>query len=142
MVVEIMVGTLLCVQSVWDIKRKCIPSYITVLGAGVGVLCSIYKERSLVEVVLALLPGIMMLLLGKLTREAVGYGDGLLITCLGTFYALEDVAYVCMGAFLFAAGMALVMLVFGNRRKEDSFPFVPFLFLGWILWLLLMKGVV
>lgn len=77
-----------------------------------------------------LIPGVFLLLFAKITKEAVGYGDGLILVfiglslgfweCLGIFFA------GLLGAFL--AAVAAVLLFGGKRGLE--IPFLPFLFTG------------
>ena len=142
MITEVVVGMLLGLQSFWDVKRRYIPSYITMVGAFMGAVFSAYEGRSVRELLMALFPGLAILLLGRITQEAIGYGDGMLIGMLGMFYNLDDVVFICMSAFLCSAGISLMMLVIGNKKRTDTLPFVPFLLIGWIIRFLLMKGVV
>ena len=142
MVIELGVGLLLGIQSFFDMKRKLIPTCVTIVGAVIGIGCTVYRGRTVGELMLALMPGMVIVLLGKITKEAIGYGDGMLIGMLGFFYSLEDVAYICMSAFWGAAGVALILLVMKSKKRKDAVPFVPFLFLGWLIRLLLVKEVI
>lgn len=76
------------------------------------------------------IPGMGLLLLGKATRQAVGYGDGLLVfligISLGFWESMSVFAAALAGTFLFA-----IFLLAGKAGKKDSqIAFVPFLFLG------------
>ena len=87
-----------------------------------------------------LLPGIFLLILARITREAVGYGDGLVLLfiglslgfweCIGIFFA------GLLGVFLAAV---LALLLFG-RKKGLEIPFIPFLFTGLAGGYFWMKG--
>lgn len=79
------------------------------------------------SMVLGLLPGIFMLILAWSTRESIGYGDGLVILCMGCFYALGEMMAIVMIAITIAGITALGLLVFGHKNRKSEFPFVPFL---------------
>jgi len=76
---------------------------------------------------LGLLPGIFMLILAWSTRESIGYGDGLVILCMGCFYALGEMMAIVMIAITIAGIAALGLLIFGHKNRKSEFPFVPFL---------------
>ena len=75
---------------------------------------------------LGLLPGIFMLILAWSTRESIGYGDGLVILCMGCFYALGEMMAIVMIAITIAGIAALGLLIFGHKNRKSEFPFVPF----------------
>lgn len=130
---SIFVGILLGIQGYFDIKNKEIPLWITVAGGMAGLLISVCRERLLVDIFWALLPGVVFLILGKITREAVGYGDGMLVGVLGLFYSLEEIFSLCFIAFLFTGTTALILLVILHKKGSYQIPFIPFLFLGWCI---------
>ena len=53
-------------------------------GMAVSLLGAVGKS----SMVLGLLPGIFMLILAWSTRESIGYGDGLVILCMGCFLCI------------------------------------------------------
>ena len=130
---EILVGLLLGIQSYWDIKEQQVPLQVSFIGGVVGVLLSVYQERVSLDVLIALVPGISILIIGKLSQERVGYGDGIVISILGLFYSLEEVWRICFCAFMFSAGIALVLLVLWKKKGNETIPFIPFLLLGWFV---------
>jgi len=104
----------------------------------VGVIYVIYKgEMSLAAATGALLPGAVFLIIGKITNEAVGYGDGIVIIVMGIYLGLWATVSSIMLALLLSALWAIVLTIFCKKKKEDSFAFLPFLLLGYIggLWI-------
>lgn len=73
-----------------------------------------------------LLPGLLTLAFGKLSKEQIGYGDGWLLLALGFWLESQrlyqtvflGILLCCVGAFL-------------SRKKE--LPFVPFLTAAYLL---------
>lgn len=130
---EVLVGILLAIQSYWDIKEQKIPTCVSVVGGALGFLLSMYTGRECLDVCMALVPGISLLIIGWLSGECVGYGDGILIGALGFYYTWNTLCVLLFAALLFSAGAALMLFVVFKKSGNDTIPFVPFLLLGWFV---------
>lgn len=130
---NIMTGICLLIQGIWDIRTKEIPMWISLCLGGCSFLYSVCNEREWMSIGLALIPGVVCLILGYVTRQAVGYGDGILICALGMFYSVEELLAICMIAIFFAGIVGLVLLVAFKKKGSYEIPFVPFLFAGWFV---------
>lgn len=128
----IIIGIMLCVQSYWDVRFQKIPIGVSLAGAIAGVCLVIISQRPLADVGVALLPGVICLLAGKVTREAIGYGDGICLCVMGFFYSIERLAFICITAFGAAGIAALLLLIILKKNGKESIPFVPFLGIGWM----------
>ena len=95
-----LMGITLGVQSYWDIRYKQIPILVTGLLGAVGIVLSVLRERPLTDLLMALTPGLVCLLIGKITEEAIGYGDGFLLCAMGAIVSRET---------LFAVGLMAVI---------------------------------
>lgn len=128
----VLVSLLLVIQTYWDLRYRELPLVVSGVGGVVGIAMSIYQGREVEEIFLALLPGAVALFLGKITRQAIGYGDGVLITILGCYVPLEEVLFLCMFASVLAGIFALVLLIILRKKGTYEIPFVPFLFIAWV----------
>lgn len=85
------------------------------------------NEISIDLITWSLFPGGILLLLAFLTKEGIGYGDGMCVLALGLWtggwFALT---VTCIGIML--AGIWGMACIF--RKKREPIPFVPFLLLG------------
>ena len=73
----------------------------------------------------------MFLAVSKVTEEAFGYGDSVLILIMGGFLGFWNILALLTqrSTVILAAAFSLVLLIpqpVGFQRK-DTFPFVPFL---------------
>lgn len=136
----IYIGVLLLIGSVYDWKYCNLPVWILVAGGAGGVSGILYdmfcEKRSLVEVGLALLPGMGAILLAYATHEQIGYGDGLFLLCIGGCLGKERTMMVVMAALSGACVVSILLLVCRKAGKNSRIPFVPFLALGCMLVLL------
>lgn len=131
-----MVAVLL-IGSVYDWKYFSLPVWllaVSVLGGICGVMYSLFwEDATLFSVGMAFLPGVSALLLSYITREQIGYGDGILLLAMGGSMGLEAVI-VAVGIALAASFVVSVTLVVLKKvGRAQKLPFVPFLFLGSII---------
>lgn len=103
------------------------------LGAGVSLAGHAWQWPG---VLLQFVPGLSALLIARISREGIGYGDGLVILCLGCYLPPPQLAELCMIAITFAGLVALVLLVGRRRGRKETLPFVPFLLAGYLIVLL------
>ena len=125
-------GIYLIILSVMDIKRRKLK--LTVLLSGVlfipaGVLCR--TEIPAAFLLAGGAVGTVFLAVSKVTEEAFGYGDSVLILIMGGFLGFWDILSVLMAAFLLAAAFSGIMLVRKRFSRKTAFPFVPFLMIAY-----------
>lgn len=85
------------------------------------------------ELVGGLLPGGGMLLLAYLSGEALGVGDGLVLFALGMGYQADKILVMLFVALVSAAVVSVVLLLLKKAGRKSEIPFLPFLFLGWLV---------
>lgn len=79
------------------------------------------------ELVRRLLPGVGLLVIAFITKESIGYGDGLAVMVLGLWTgAIFAVLTLFIGVL--AAGIWSVICLL--RKRTEPIPFIPFLLLG------------
>lgn len=124
-------GIVLCIQSIWDMKKKKIPLIVSITAGIIGIVLCMFLERELMSIFTALVPGVVCLICGKVSGEAVGYGDGIVLIVMGFYYSLEQLIIICMTAFGTAGIVGIVLLLIFKKRGNYEIPFVPFLLIGW-----------
>ena len=71
--------------------------------------------------------GILLMALSWVTREAIGYGDGLTVAACGASLGFIMELQILLLALDFAAVWSGIMLVCQRADRKDCFPFLPFL---------------
>lgn len=122
-------------SALYDLRyRRIHPVYTAAFGV-CGLLAAAMSGREAAEIAGALLPGLLLLLFSFLTRGAVGAGDGIALAVLGLYVETWDLLIsCCLGFFLASAAAGFLFLK--NRRGRDELPFLPFLFAGMLLGML------
>ena len=84
----------------------------------------------------SLLISVPMSLLNVIKKDSFGWGDVILFLLLGYIYKI-DIIYIALLALGIASLYALYLMGILKKTKEYEFAFIPFLFLGVLLYLLL-----
>lgn len=124
---EIILGTWLGIQGIIDFKYKKIPLCLSVAGAILGVVFSLVEGRAFREIGFSVVPGILALLFAKITKEILGYGDGIVFLVMGLYLNLEQLLSVVLLSFVLAGFVGIILLVIFKKNKDDRIPFLPFL---------------
>ncbi|MCC8168655.1 MAG: prepilin peptidase [Clostridiales bacterium] len=132
-ILQIIILTGLAVNTFFDAKSRNISLIVVGITAACG-LCWRLATGSLFtqDVLMGLLPGIIWLLLAKVTRESVGYGDAWVLLAAGLVLGGNDMLLMCTVAIFLAGIIALVLLVFFHKGGKYEMPFMPFLMVGYI----------
>ncbi|MCR4764019.1 MAG: A24 family peptidase [Lachnospiraceae bacterium] len=133
---------LLTAASIRDIRKREIARWM-LPAAGLLSLGSVLKTAVLaaqeiaapetdaaacvMSVLCALLPGAALLGLAFLSRESIGYGDGLLALCIGPLFGWEHMAGAICLAFFLSAMVSVALLAAKRADRSTQLPFVPFL---------------
>lgn len=127
-----------------DLRTRSIGLEVLAGGAAAGIVTCIWKERLPGEIVLAMIPGITLLLIGMLTRGLLGEGDGWFFIVSGFFLGWQECVMLLISGQIFCGIFGLAMVVgaqLGTGRgsiRKLRLPFLPFL-LPAALWMVLMR---
>lgn len=123
--------------SIEDIFKKEISALVLYFYLATGIILGIIQGH-IWEMVIASVPGLMLLLVGFISSEKIGYGDGLSILALGVWIGIWHSAIAIALGMLLAALIALgyILVCKLKRRMIDShtrIPFIPFLYIGLVV---------
>lgn len=119
---------LLAMLAAEDIRERKISVNKLLIFALLAVVYRIFmKEFWWQEILGAVSPGIMLLLLSWSTNESIGYGDGMTVVVLGLWMGGWFTLQI-LGIGILLTGIYAVWRVI--RKKRGVIPFVPFLLAG------------
>ena len=101
-----------------------------------GIVSVTGTGQSLLETVISLIPGMILLWTARISRGAVGGGDGVVVLITGLFLGFS-LTLASSAAGILLAGCYAGFCLFTGRFNRAAFPFLPFLFAGECLVLLL-----
>lgn len=127
------VFALLAACGVSDWRKKTIPYVLLmVLGIAVVVFAFLCNGISVRMRVGGAVIGVLFLLISKISREAIGYGDSFLILFLGIHMGSLATLGVLFVAALLAAVVSLFFLWKCHWKRHATLPFVPFLTISYL----------
>ena len=116
-----------------DWKSGELPLYLPGAGAAAGAIVRFLAGSVQIPgFLLGFLPGLLLLALAFLTKQAVGYGDGAVFLAAGTFLGLEETVGLLVLSLLAAGAGGLVILLLKKGTKKEALPFVPFVLAGYV----------
>lgn len=122
------------VCAVFDIRKKEIPIIIIILGIiaalGVNVWKLFMGRADAADLSLSLCPGLLFLLISFVTKEKIGYGDGLILIASGLWFGFYGCLFILCLGMLFSSIFSILLLVLHRADRNSSLPFVPFLLIG------------
>ena len=111
-----------------DVREKKISVYTVLIFAVLAVIYRAFTNQLFwMEMIISLVPGVMMILLAILTKEGIGYGDGMTVIVLGLWTNVWFTTGVLCVAILLSGIFGSVWL---TVKKREAIPFVPFLLAG------------
>lgn len=128
---EIILGLWLGTLSLLDFRDREIPIGLTLLGGLIGMVFGIWEKRDIFELVLSCLPGCLAMVFAWVSKETIGYGDGLVLIIMGIYLPISNLLSIGLQAIMIAGVVALVLLVVFHKRGSYRLPFIPFLGLAY-----------
>lgn len=131
--------------TVTDCAWKKISNRLLMTGTAAGILIAAWQLRQGIRdsygIFLALLPGLLLWGLARLTEGKIGNADGWLMLIWGLVLGWERSLSVLCTACLVMAIFAGSGLALGRFQKATRLPFAPFLLIGTaLIWLLTLMG--
>lgn len=137
-IVHICLIIILGVICVFDIKRKKIPVYMLIVLAAAGIISNFtVGEFDIEKRIIAMLPGIILLIVSMITKQQIGYGDGMIILIMGLYIDIDDILSIVLSSFLLSSIAAIILMTVFKKKKNFEMAFSPFLLIGYGL----VKGV-
>lgn len=123
-------------MSAMDIKTREVPVMALAAGNIAAVLYqSIWRKEDLISIAGGTAIGVLFLVAGRLTKESIGYGDGLGIMALGIYLGLWKLLEVLSGVFFILALGSIIILCKKRMARNCTLPLYPFLTTGYVIWL-------
>lgn len=132
MIRQLLLLLFLGVNAIYDILFRNIVLGTIPVFLIIGIVLCIFGEEKNVMVFLAFLPGALLLLTGRFTKEAIGYGDGLVVLVLGIYLGIWETCEVVLGALGISGLYSTVLLAGKKKGLHQEFPWIPCLLIAYV----------
>ncbi len=125
-------------MSLVDFKKKAIPFYL-ILGFGMLILVFriFFASKSWTETAGVVLIGAGFFLMGRFTREAIGYGDCWAILFLGVYAGAFEILEIVLTASVMTALFSIGYCMKYGWKSRYTFPYIPFLTVAYMVVMIL-----
>ena len=133
-IIYIVVGILLLIMSVQDIKERSISNrYIAMLAAVCAVGGFLNAEQAWMEMLSGCSIGLCLMGVSVLTQEQIGAGDGLVVAALGLLTGAIKALTILSIASLIMAGVSILLISIRKGTRKMKLPFVPAISVGYVI---------
>ncbi len=137
---EVFVLLYLLLGGIYDLRFKKIPLWYLLLFLIFGLLSAIFmRDISYLDAMFGFLGGVFMILIAKLSKESIGYGDGILLCGMGLFMGIHPLLYAFFYSICLMIPFSLWLLFFEKRERDEKVPLIPFLLFGTMIQIVATK---
>lgn len=123
----------LVILAILDWRKKEIPVVLMLIMSGAVVAFTVFcRTESVRSSAAGAGVGLLLFIISKCTKEAIGYGDSWLILLLGVYLGGLRVVQVMFAASLLSAVCSLFYLWKCHWKRSATIPFVPFLAIAYL----------
>ncbi len=138
MIINIIIIILLGISSFMDIKyRKISTRLLIVFGtAAILILAEKMYRNGIVEIgrmFIGILPGLLLLLFGKITSESIGYGDGYIFVIIGIYIGFIRTVGILITALFLSALISIFLLSIRKINRHTELPFIPVVLISYFI---------
>lgn len=119
-----------------DIKRKCISAELLIFFGLFACIVDILSKMPILLCMTGVLPGAGLLVLGRVSGQKIGYGDGFVTVVIGLLLYGRNTMVIFLSALFLCACSSIVFCCMGKMKRQSAVPFVPFLAAGFVYYLL------
>ena len=131
---KILYGLYLLILSGIDIRKKKIHIAALLTGAVFAPLFILSdNDASCEKYILGIIPGVVFFFISLASRGQVGMADAGIILCIGICTGIGGIVSILAVSFIAIALTAIFLLATKKLGRKSSLPFIPFLFLGYIV---------
>ena len=131
---EILILIVLIFAAIEDLFRKEISLWMPFVAGLISLVCIAEKylrvELDFGGALASLIPGAILLLISFVTRQEIGYGDGLMALSIAPVLGFERTCFVLFISMTLSSIYSILYLIIKRGDKKSTFPFIPFLVAG------------
>ena len=114
------------VFAVLDIRYRSVPLCFFAVVCAAGIVFSVLTKRPFSDVLLAALPGVIVMVFSVITEGGIGTGDGLYFLAMSGFLRPLDAGLLLLFALFLAAAVSMILFLVKKKRKT-ALPFLAFM---------------
>ncbi len=132
--IKLLLGVLLFSCAIQDILKKKIYLWTIGMGGVITILCLPFcTGLPVLDRIGGLIIGLCVIVLSIITAGKIGAGDGALLCITGVILGFWGNLELFGASLFLAAVISIFLLALRWANRKMSIPFVPFLFIGYVI---------
>ncbi len=136
-IIQVIWGIFLLIGGVYDWKKRYISHYLLIIGCIVAFISICVVQEGKAHI-MGVLIGSIFIIISKLTDQALGYGDSIICVLIGIGLGANVLIECCTIGFFICSIICLIGVRLKKISRKSEVPFLPFLFCGYIMRLVLL----
>ena len=76
--------------------------------------------------IIAMLPGMILLIVSMITKQQIGYGDGMIILIMGLYIDIDDILSIVLSSFFVSSIAAIILMTVFKKKRILKWHFRHF----------------
>lgn len=138
---DVLAAVFLGISARTDIRTREVSVKFCILCGTIGIGVQMWLGRmEMIQLAAGAAVGMILLGIGFLSREAIGYGDGIAVAVLGIWLGFAENLQTVLLAFVLSGVAGGILILTKRKSGKDSIPFIPFLLAAHLLIMLSKIG--
>lgn len=120
------VFVMLLYESMVDLRTKSIDIAAAVLVGIIGIIFNFFVYEKSGQWLCGIAIGAAIILSAWISRQRIGYGDGIIFTVLGLCMEPVRLLWLLWFSVLAAGVYGVIGIITGRRNRTSKLPFIPF----------------
>lgn len=117
----------LIICTITDLNNREINLLLSIIFSSIGFIILLFQQEQLFLIFLSTVPGILLIICGRIFSSDIGIGDGLMITTCGLFCSFFTVLSLFFTSIFLLLITGIIFIVKKSASFKSRLPFAPFL---------------
>lgn len=120
----------LLILSIEDIRNKEISVPLLIGLLTISLITGLYVVDEKLNILIGLIPGVIIIVLSKITKGKIGMADGIVVAGIGMCFGFVKACSIFLIGIALSTIIGLIVIAIKKKGRDFEMPFVPFLLIG------------
>lgn len=123
----------LFILSLIDVRHKYVNIPIVMFGCMSVIIVRVLYHLDFRDVFTGVIVGFLVLAAAKLTDQAIGYGDGIVLMFIGSALGFSKVLTIFIIGLFLVSVAGLFFIALGRANRKSQWPMIPWLLVSFVI---------